>query len=114
MKKYIYLTILILLITNCSPTTSSWSCKGSIKGSCKTIHEIDNGYEKGKVNKIEKELKENIKSRRQESQEMSSFDDFRSRESVARVVFTPYVDTAGNRHDVSTVYYLEQKAEWKK
>ena len=104
----------LLIIIGCSPVSSTWSCKGNVKGSCKTINEIENDYSQKETVDIENSFKDKINNENIKNKDISSFNDFRSKESVARVVFAPYVDTAGNRHDVSTVYYLEQKAEWRK
>lgn len=110
-----YLCCFTLLITvGCSPVSSSWSCKGNVKGGCKTINEIENDYSQKETVDIRNSFKNKTNTENVKNKDIASFNDFRSKESVARVVFAPYVDTAGNRHDVSTVYYLEQKAEWKK
>lgn len=117
-NKFILFTSLLLITASCSPVSSSWSCKNGLKGSCKTIKEIDTGYiDNNKNDSKSVNLKEKINQKSNNnisSTEDSSFNDFRSKESVARVKFSPYVDEAGNRHDSSVVYYLEQKAEWRK
>jgi type IV conjugative transfer system lipoprotein TraV len=136
--KFLLLTLFVLLplLVSCSPVSSNWSCKSSLSGTCRTIGEIDNGYDSAKENH-----KTNLKDKmdvdssiinngngnndnnnnndgsangnNDDSDNISSFDFYRSKEKVARVMFAPYIDEAGNRHDKSVVYYLEQKAEWR-
>lgn len=105
MKQILIILGFIFFMTACSPVSSTWSCKGKTKGGCKTIYEIEQNYD----DKVHTRL--NLKQ--EDKKDFSSFEDFRSRESVSRVVFGPYIDSAGNRHDMSTVYYLDQKAEWR-
>lgn len=106
-----------ILTVGCSNVSSSWSCKNSMNGTCGTIKEIEDGNITNKDNKNNKNkffIKNNKNIMKEEEKELSNFDDYRSKESVARVIFSPYIDEAGNRHDYSTVYFLEQKSEWKK
>lgn len=116
--KFIVFTQLLLVTTSCiNPVSSNWSCRNSFSGSCKTILEIDNSIADNK-NYGNTNL-DNMFKRKNNDNSVSPFDSanpfnsFRSRESVARVMFSPYIDEAGNRHDKSIVYYLEQKSEWK-
>lgn len=115
MKNICLISICLCLIASaCSPVSSYWSCKGHVKGSCKTINEIDNNSSENNNINLKNSFKNKNETESLQNNNISSFDDFRSKESVARVVFSPYVDAAGNRHDVSIVYYLEQKSEWRK
>jgi hypothetical protein len=111
-----YSLIFLVLLNACSPTSSSWSCKATLNGMCKSIGEIDSGYnDKLKSNSINLKDEKNSKKNKEDNlKNITSFDDYRSEEKVSRVMFSPYIDEAGNRHDKSIVYYLEQKAEWKK
>ena len=109
-----YLLIFHFLIVGCSPVSSTWSCKSSINGVCKNIREIDNGYVDSKdiennsnnfVKRFNKEYNKNHNN--------NFLTDFRSKEKVSRVKFSPYIDRAGNRHERSIVYFIEQKADWR-
>lgn len=109
MKKII-LIILTLLITNCSPVSSSWSCKGNTKGSCRTIKEIDNNsINSSKSKKYDFDFKNSEKVVKK-----NDLNDYRSKEEVSQVLFMPYIDKAGNRHEKHVIQYLEQKAEWRR
>ena len=116
-KNILFLTFILSNITACSPVSSNWSCKSGFVSSCKTIKEIDSGGNVEEVSadefKFDSKVVSNDNSNQPDTNDIS-FNSFRSKESVARVKFSPYVDEAGNRHDYSVVYYLENKAEWRK
>lgn len=103
-----------LLITSCSPVSSNWSCKNDLSGSCKNIRDIDSGATS--ISNNSKNAQNNYFNNKNNYYRYNNtaFNEFRSEESVARVVFAPFIDEAGNRHDTSIVYYLEQKSDWKK
>ena len=108
-RRILCLTLLVATV-GCSPVSSSWTCKTNLKGTCNSIWEIDNGQKGENRNSIN--LKNDFEQKVYKTN-ITNFSEFRSKESVARVVFLPYVDEAGNRHDISVVYYLEQKSEWR-
>lgn len=113
----VFISLSLVTVSCISPVSSSWSCKNNVVGSCKTIGEIDNNLVANKDNRGEINLNNKLKQENYDSGingSNISFNSFRSKENVARVMFSPYIDEAGNRHDKSIVYYLEQKAEWKK
>ena len=112
MIKRILCLILLVVSVGCSPVSSSWTCKTNLKGTCNSIWEIDNDDQKDETKK-NINLKKNFKQKVYKTNNTTNFNDFRSKERVARVVFSPYVDEAGNRHDISVVYYLEQKSDWR-
>lgn len=113
-------TILIsLALVSCiSPVSSSWSCKSSLKGGCRTIAEIDNNenknnYRKHKKNNTSKNDFKTSQSTIQSNLNKSTYEEIRTAESISKAVFAPYIDKAGNRHDFSTVYYVERKSDWR-
>ena len=109
MKKII-LIILTLLITNCSPVSSSWSCKGNTKGSCRTIKEIDNNS----INSSQSKKYDFDFKNAEKVVKKNDLNDYRSKEEVSQVLFMPYIDKAGNRHGKHVIQYIEQKAEWRR
>lgn len=116
MKSKNYLILLaVSLVVSCAPISSNWSCKSSLAGTCRNIGEIDNNYAKNDYDDNNIMVKNNkTKSKVAMTEEnITSFNDYRSKEKVSRVMFSPYIDEAGNRHDKSVVYFLEEKAEWR-
>jgi hypothetical protein len=110
-RKGIRVMIILPLLLSCSPVSSSWGCKGNLTGSCRTISEIDDNSLSFDDEKNLRDFKE--QKTQGNTNDSHSFDIYRSKEKVARVLFAPYIDKAGNRHDKSIVYYLERKSNWK-
>ena len=109
LNKFFYYTISLLTIS-CSPVSSSWSCKGNTKSSCRTIKEIDNNsINSSKSKKYDFDFKNSEKVVKK-----NDLNDYRSKEEVSQVLFMPYIDKAGNRHGKHVIQYIEQKAEWRR
>lgn len=112
-KSIIYCFLSLLISACASNVRSDWDCKLPGGGTCKEMSEIDNGYisnisdieNKSFLKKVEKENK-NV------SINYNSFEDLRTKEKVSRVMFAPYIDKYGYRHETSVVNYVEQKSDW--
>lgn len=120
MVKLLTIILVSLALVSCiSPVSSSWSCKNSLNGDCRTIAEIDNNknknnYRKHKTNNTSKnDFKTSQSAIQSNLIKKSTYEDIRTAESVSKAVFAPYIDKAGNRHDFSTVYYVERKSDWR-
>lgn len=110
MQKVVLILSILLTVACNSTVKNNWDCPMQKGGICKTIQEIDYGYNNSKLS-IDKNNLSKFKTLTQ--QRPNSFEELRSKEMVSRVVFAPYIDKAGNKHDISQVYYVEFGAEWK-
>lgn len=113
-----FIIIILFCLGGCqSNIKKNWDCPLADGGSCKNIQDIDygiqdnkNGFDLKQASKIKPAQNKQSKS----AQTSNVFQDLRSRESIARVRFAPYIDAAGNRHEKKFVYYIETSSDWTK
>ena len=129
------------ILSSCSTTTSSWDCPMQDGAGCRTIYEADHNVDsncKGKkCKKAQKELsskyidkkafinhiKETEKSEKGKNTQSYSETQYntstglkslRTKEKVSRVVFAPFIDSNGNRHEESVVYIVDEQPNWRR
>jgi hypothetical protein len=95
--------LLVVMVACRSHVKNDWDCTMSAEGTaCATIAVLDSQKAAGDVTVAERLL----------SPSSAVFNELRLPEVIGRVVFLPFVDKYGNRHEKSIVYYLEQPSNW--
>ena len=136
----IILLSLLFILSSCSTTKGSWDCPMQDGAGCRTIYEADHDVDsdcKGKkcnkklkkqsekyINKkaFIKHIKETEKSKKgknvsiyseNQNNKPTALKSLRTNEKVSRVVFAPFIDSNGNRHEQSTVYIVDEQPNWR-
>lgn len=128
MKKFI-LIFLLLNISSCSNTKSSWDCPilGAGDGNCRSIKRADlihklsennnNQFSEipSKINiKLTTLKTENVNKNKtnKEDQISDSKPLLRTEEKIGRVWFAPFIDSDGNQHSQKIIYVVDEQAKW--
>ncbi|MFC1659308.1 type IV conjugative transfer system lipoprotein TraV [Pseudomonadota bacterium] len=131
---------LLFILSSCSTTKSTWDCPMEDGAGCRTIYEADHDTDincktkKCKKNQKKqskkyiyrktfvKHIKETENTKKEKNtatysnnQKSNSMDlkSLRTNEKVTRVVFAPFIDEYGNRHEQSTVYIVDEQPNWR-
>jgi len=130
-KNKIFFLLCLSSISACasSTTSSSWDCPRQKGVGCVNINGADNSSlnsdnhnsnKCGKSCKKHKKIliknlkkKENLTLNQTSNNMTSSLDiNLRSSEKVSRVMFSDFIDSNGNKHEPSIVYYVDEQTSW--